>query len=236
MNNKKVKFRNSMGGYNKEDVNSYIEMLSSKYYDAEADSRKTISELEKRINELEKENAEKGNIDTNEIEALKSDAEKSDSLIAELNETVSKLNGEKEELSRQIAELEAKINEYEKMTEVNSELYEKSSKYDQVSEQIGSMIVSANARAEGIVSEAELKARVISNSMIDSVYEKLTEVNEKYAKEIVTKTVQMTDELRALSLGAESFRAELRAEVENECQKIRETLETSKRVITEENE
>ena len=233
MNNKKIKFRNSMSGYNKQDVNSYIEMLSSKYYDAEADSQKKIAELENKINELEKEKAEKTMIDASEFEALKADAEKSESLIAELESTVEKLNGEKGELARQIADLEAKLYEYEKMTEVNSEVYEKSSKYDKVSEQIGSMIVSANARAEGIVTEAELKARVISNSMIDSVYEKLTEVNEKYAKEIMTKTVQMTDELRAMSLDAEAFRAELKSEVENECQKIRETLETSKRVITE---
>ncbi|MBE6671107.1 MAG: hypothetical protein E7593_02780 [Ruminococcaceae bacterium] len=233
MNNKKIKFRNSMSGYNKQDVNSYIEMLSSKYYDAEADSQKKIAELENKVNELEKEKAEKTMIDAFELNALKSDAEKSESLIAELNNTVERLNGEKDELSKQIADLEAKLYEYEKMTEVNSEVYEKSSKYDKVSEQIGSMIVSANARAEGIVSEAELKARVISNSMIDSVYEKLTEVNEKYAKEIMTKTVQMTDELRAMSINAETFRAELKAEVENECQKIKETLETSKRVITE---
>ena len=233
MNNKKIKFRNSMSGYNKQDVNSYIEMLSSKYYDAEADSQKKIAELENKVNELEKEKAEKTMIDAFELEILKADAEKSESLIAELNNTVERLNGEKDELARQIADLEAKLYEYEKMTEVNSEVYEKSSKYDKVSEQIGSMIVSANARAEGIVSEAELKARVISNSMIDSVYEKLTEVNEKYAKEIMTKTVQMTDELRAMSINAETFRAELKAEVENECQKIKETLETSKRVITE---
>ena len=233
MNNKKIKFRNSMGGYNKQDVNSYIEMLSSKYYDAEADSQKKIAELENKVNELEKEKAEKTMNDSFELNTLKADAEKSESLIAELNNTIERLNGEKDELSKQIADLEAKLYEYEKMTEVNSEVYEKSSKYDKVSEQIGSMIVSANARAEGIVSEAELKARVISNSMIDSVYEKLTEVNEKYANEIMTKTVQMTDELRSMSLNAEAFRAELKAEVENECQKIKETLETSKRVITE---
>ena len=53
MGDKKIKFRSAMGGYNKEDVNKYIESLSTKYSEAELESKKKISGLEKKVAELE---------------------------------------------------------------------------------------------------------------------------------------------------------------------------------------
>ena len=53
MSDKKISFRKSMSGYNKTDVNSYIEQMSIKHNDAEADYQKKITELENKIKELE---------------------------------------------------------------------------------------------------------------------------------------------------------------------------------------
>ncbi len=235
MNDKKIRFRGAIGGYNKEDVNEYIETLSTKHHAAELESNKKISELEEKVKELENELESRNESFLAENAELKERLEKAEALIDELNETLAKQGEEKEQLSKENTELKAKGDEYEKMCETNSELYEKSSKYDRVSEQIGSMIVSANARAESIVSEAELKAKVISNAMIEAVLEKLNAVNDRYANEIVTKTVKLTEELGALALNAEKFRNETRNAVESDCGEIKESLETSKRVIMEEN-
>ena len=151
-----------------------------------------------------------------------------------MNGRIDSLKLENGELEKKNTELASKIDEYEKNASENSELYEKSSKYDKISEQIGSMIVSANARAESIVSEAELKARVAAKTMIDMTVEKLNGLNEKYLGEIVAKSVQLTEAFRGLSLEADSFRKVTNSALDEEGSKLKESLEITKRVIMEE--
>lgn len=235
MGDKKTKFRSAIGGYNKEDVNSYIEMLSTKYHNEDTENKEKIAKLEKKIKELEEELEEKGELSLEENKELKENAEKAENIISELRNTVDKLNGEKEEIVKENAVLRDRITELEKVNEDNAELYEKSSKYDKVSEQIGSMIVSANAKAESIVSEANLRARVASNEMINNVYDRLCEVNDKYTNEIITKTVQFAEELKKVSMDAEAFRSSTKDSVREECEGIKEFIESTKRVIVEGN-
>lgn len=230
MSERKIKFRNAMGGYNKADVNGYIESLNARMFESENESNKKITELEKKIKELEKEVGEKN---TEEVKELFEKVEKADKLIVELNGRIDSLKAENVELEKKNTELVSKIDEFEKTVTDNSELYEKSIKYDKISEQIGSMIVSANARAESIVSEAELKARVAAKNMIDTTVENLNEINEKYLNEIVAKSVQFTEVFRSLSLEAESFRTGTTSALEEEGVKLKESLETTKRVIME---
>ncbi len=232
MSDRKIKFRISMRGYNKEDVNSYIESLNIKCFEAEVESKKKIAELENKVTELEQ--AAKSNSDA-ELEELRAKYTELDNLVVGMNDTIDKLNEEKNALEKENADLATKVADYERMNEASSEIYEKSSKYDKVSEQIGSMIVSASARAESIVSEAELKARVASKNMIDTTLEKLNEINEKYTGKIASKTIQLTDALRELSLSAESFRTDTNTSIEEDCIKLKESLEYTKRVILEDN-
>ena len=244
MDDKKIKFRTAMGGYKKEDVNGYIEQLSSEYYESETKLKKKIEELEKRVRVLT-EKVEDLEIKTMELEDGAEESEKSRELLAKdneektaiiegLNGTIEGLKADNEALREEQTRLLAEMDEA-KSKAVDSEVYEKSSKYDQVSGQIGSMIVTANARAESIVSEAELKARISANAMIDTTVQKLNAINEKYSSEIMTKTVQLTEELRSLSLAAESFRAGTKSAVEKECRELKESLECTKRVILEDN-
>ena len=231
MSERKIKFRNAMGGYNKADVNGYIEFLNTKIFESENESRKKIAELEKKIKELENEVGQKNE---EEIQGLSEKVEKADRLIVELNGHIDALRQENGELEKKNFDLASKIDEYEKTANKNSELYEKSSKYDKISEQIGSMIVSANARAESIVSEAELKARVAAKNMIDMTVESLNGLNEKYLGEIIAKSIQFTEAFRGISLEAESFRTGTNSALEEEGVKLKESLETTKRVIMEE--
>lgn len=231
MSERKIKFRSAMGGYNKADVNEYIESLNSKIFESENESRKKIAELEKKIQELESEVDQKNE---EEIKEIYEKIESADRLIVELNGHIDALRQENGELEKKNIELVSKIDEYEKTASENSELYEKSSKYDKISEQIGSMIVSANARAESIVSEAELKARVAAKTMIDTTVENLNGLNEKYLGEIVAKSMQLTEAFRGLSLEADNFRTGTNSALEEEGSKLKESLEITKRVIMEE--
>ncbi len=231
MGERKIKFRNAMGGYNKADVNGYIESLNSKIFESENESRKIIAELEKKIKELESEVSQKNE---QEIKEINEKVETADRLIVELNGHIDRLKQENGELEKKNTELASRIDEYEKNASENTELYEKSNKYDKISEQIGSMIVSANARAESIVSEAELKARVAAKTMIDMTVENLNGLNEKYLGEIIAKSVQLTEAFRGLSLDAESFRTDTNSALEEEGIKLKESLESTKRVIMEE--
>ncbi len=231
MSERKIKFRNAMGGYNKADVNDYIESLNTKIFESENESNKKIAELEKKVKELESEVSQKNE---EEIKEIYEKVERADRLIVELNGHIDALRQENGELEKKNIELASKIEEYEKTVSETSELYDKSSKYDKISEQIGSMIVSANARAESIVSEAELKARVASKTMIDMTVDKLNGLNEKYLGEIVAKSVQLTEAFRSLSLEAEGFRMGTNSALEEEGVKLKESLETTKRVIMEE--
>ena len=236
MSDKKIQFRKSMSGYNREDVNSYIESMSLKHYEAEHEYRKKITDLENKIKELEEQAKAWGENQAVELEELRTKAEESDNLIAKLNETVEKLTEEKEELVREGAQLKARVNECEKMSESTSDVYEKSSKYDQVSGQIGALILNANAKAETIVNEAQIKARVNTTAMIDGAVDRLQQINEKYISDITSKTVQLTEELRSLCISADSFRADTQTALENERLQLKESLEATRKIVLEGND
>ena len=232
MVNNKVKFRNAVGGYNKLDVNSYIEMLSERYYEKDVEYQKTISDLKKRIAELESAEEEK-NAEILRAEELARKLDESERLILSLNGAIEDMGIKNEELIKANAELETRLSEAETTDSVSDEVIEKSSKYDQVSEQIGSMLISAEARAESIVAEAELKARVSVSKMIDDTFDRLKNAKDKHLNGIVTKSVLMTETLRALSLDAKSFCDEADRAIERDKNEIKEYLEYTKKVIEE---
>ena len=230
MDSRKEKFRSAIGGYNKEDVNNYIEEISRKYFNDIAELEKKSKILEKKITELEE-----------EFEAISiSEQEKVSKTeynerVAELTRTVELLKADNHTLSCENNELADKLAEYTDRNQAANEAFEKSAKYDQVSAQIGSMIVSANARAESIVTEAELKARLSSKAMVDTTMERLNDINNKYTGEIIAKALQLAEDLRALSLSAESFRTDTKSAIETDCILLKEYLEKTKRIILEDN-
>lgn len=232
MGNNKVKFRNAVGGYNKLDVNSYIEMLSERYYEKDVEYQKTISDLKKRIAELERAEEEK-NAEIIKAGELVRKLEESERLILSLNGAIEDMGAKNEELIKENAELQIRLTEAETVDSVSDEVIEKSSKYDQVSEQIGSMLISAEARAESIVAEAELKAKVSANKMIDDTFERLKSAKDRHLNDIVTKSVLMTETLRALSLEAKSFCDDEDRAIERDKNEIKEYLEYTKKIIEE---
>ena len=222
MSDKKIQFRKSMGGYNRDDVNSYIEQISIKHNESEIGYRKKIAELEQKVKELEEK--------SEQIDELSKKVEEGDNLIASLNETIEKVNNEKEELIKENAQLKAQAEESAKAND-DSDVYEKSNKYDQVSGQIGELILNANAKAESIVSEAQIKARVNTRTMIENAASRLHKINEKYLGDITSKAVQLTEELRVVSLSADTFRTNMKSDIETEYNELKETIEQEKNIV-----
>ena len=219
MSDKKVRFRQSISGFNKDDVNSYIQQLNTKFANESEEKQKKITALEATVKQLEEQLAEK-------IAAEKAAAEEeTDSRIALLTEDIGRLTAENEALAKENKELKNTVEQYKINEEENAVVWEKSSKFDKVSGQIGSLIISASAEAEGIIAQAKLKARSVSNTMIESTKEKLCEISEKYTKDIMEKTAELTLRLGEVSKTADDYATDTKTAVENDCISLKEALE-----------
>lgn len=129
-----LRFRESFRGYNRDDVNAYIEQISFVFSKKEADYRAKIADLEGKLNnvvpaEANTHSEEDWNKLTSELETLRAEAE---SIRAQLSELISDNNDE-----------------------------DKSKLYDSMSAQVGNIILSANSNAEKIISDAKFEAEKI---------------------------------------------------------------------------
>ena len=120
MSDKKILFRKSMSGYNREDVNNYIEAMNKKYNDEK-------TEYAEKLEALEKENKQFTENELPELEELRAEREQREALVAEMTETIEKLRMQIEQASIENARLSDRVSELEKTNDANMEVYEKSS-------------------------------------------------------------------------------------------------------------
>lgn len=149
-NNEMLRFRESFRGYNRDDVNAYIEQLSLHFSKKEADLRVIISDLESKLNHNENTHTE-----------------------AEFDDLKSQLDALKSENSRLQSELDA-TNQC-----IENEAEEKSKLYDSMSAQVGSIIIQANTNADKIISDAKQEAENIKTSASITSKEILDEAQRK---------------------------------------------------------
>ena len=131
-----IKFRESIKGYNKSDVNDYIETLSRKLSETEQNLKReseNTAQLEAKVAEL-KAKAESDNADS---DALKK---------AEMR----------------IAELEAEAARLTAALESSSEYKTKAELYDKMSSKLGDMLLHAGDAAEAMLKNAEDEAKRIN--------------------------------------------------------------------------
>ena len=127
-----LRFRESFRGYNRDDVNAYIEQINLHFSKKEADLRAIIADLENKVNQ----NANTCN--NSETESLK-------------NQVVS-LKEENSSLKTELTKAKACV---------ENEAEEKSKLYDSMSAQVGSIIIQANSNADKIITEAKIEAENI---------------------------------------------------------------------------
>ena len=151
---KMVLFRTAFGGFNREDVNNYIEKLNREFAERERTAKKKADAadekckaLEERIAELEADNVR--------ISELENEAQTREVLIAEYIEKVEHQASEIETLRASKNSAEGEITKLTEEIASLSEAISKSEKYDDISNQIGEIILSARTTADGILAKAE---------------------------------------------------------------------------------
>lgn len=138
-----LRFRESFRGYNRDDVNAYLEQLNANFSKKEAELRAIISELQL---SLESADNEQNNLHESEINALNTELEE--------------MKAENERLR---GDLDSANKKYE------AEANEKSRLYDSMTSQVGGIIIQANANAEKIISDARIEAESIrQNAVIEA--------------------------------------------------------------------
>lgn len=200
-----VAFRNSRKGYDKSDVNRYIEEMSIRFTSKEAQLKSKIKQLEDAVASYE----------AKEVD----------------NSELLRVENENSELRSEVERLTALLSEKEeKEAAASSDCPE----YRGISEKLGDIILKANLDAEKIVSEAELEAEkqlyeaeknadgirldaaVSARVMISKVKEKLNTMTEEYisglkliSEDSVIEYKRLYEELRIKFDQMNSYKTEL---------------------------
>ncbi len=154
---KMVFFRSALGGFNRDDVNGYIEKLNAEFAERERLAKKKLEASEEKCASLE---SAKAQFEQSllRIEALEDEAKQRENLIEEYKETIDAQKAKIEELEAASAAFETEVTELSARIESLSEAILKSEKYDDISGQIGEIILSAKHTAEDIIANAEKEA------------------------------------------------------------------------------
>ena len=213
---KMVFFRPSLGGFNKNDVNSYIEKLNAEFAERERVLKRKIETLESKCAELDDANANLASANAT-ISDLESKMDMQEKVITEYKDKNDLQAAEIESLTSEKLAFENEINQLSERIASLSDAICKSEKYDDISAQIGEIILSARQTAEGIVAKAERDAAAkfaAANEQLEnaaaafnaraataaySVKGQIKKMaTDSYAK-IASQTAETSDMLRALA-------------------------------------
>ncbi len=137
---KMMRFRESFRGYNKDDVNAYIEQVNLKFNRRESELRAQIAELQSVAQPVAAPTPAVVPAENGELEALKAE--------------LSAAKAENEELKTRLAKATANDS-------TENETAEKSKLYDSMSAQVGNILIVANSNAEKILNDAKTEAERI---------------------------------------------------------------------------
>ena len=208
MADKNVLFRTSMGGFNKTDVMAYLDKqnadfreLAKQKDDAIAAKDEEIASLRAQLDEMTKriQKAEEAEKTSDETDDLTSKLQAAEAALAEKDAEIEKL---REDIEKACAESERKAG-----------------LYDDMSSQIGDILLSANKNADTIIAEANAKA---------------AEINEKAAADAEERKRCFEARMSRISAAvknntaaaAENFRGDIKAELEMMRKLLEDTVKT----------
>ena len=157
---KMVYFRTSLGGFNREDVNSYIEKLNGEFAERERTAKRKADALEARLAEAESAKSELESA-LKRLSVLEEEAVAREKLIAEQLARIEELNREAENLRRESGEAKSRAESLDERLASLSDAVAKSEKYDDVSAQLGEIILTAKSTADEIVENAKREAEAM---------------------------------------------------------------------------
>ncbi len=203
-------FRTAFHGYEKESVNRFIEETDRAFAEAEEQLKKEIASLKKQFDELKKEN-----------DGLKKEVEEKrrlENIGEKLTETKAEcdsLRAENEKLKSEYSDLAKQFQTMKDCKAQDSKDREKAEMYDKVSEQIGAMLVEANAAKESIIREAiekaEKDAEDLSRTSAETLLKSMEIASSEIASELDSYLTDLNDMKVRLSDSVKSMRAAIDA-------------------------
>ena len=188
--NKNVIFRNSLKGYNKSDVNSYLLKMTEDFEKKEKELRDRLSACEKELGAASEKLSAYGEAN-DETETLRlrikelEEAEKNsvtddkyNAVIAEKQRTIGEQNLKIESLTLELEELKKRAAADKETVQSYEETVKKAKMYEKTSANIGDVIISANRTADEIVFAAKEKARIIYEESERAAEERRRKVSE----------------------------------------------------------
>ena len=159
-----IRFRESLKGYNKGDVNAFIEQQDRLFAEAEGDYRRRLEAADHKIAELTAQNQEltdRLNV-SRESTDLGDKLAQAESRIAEITQQLAQKDAELEAAGKRMGMLEQKLGESGGGDGPIDGEHEKAQLYDRMSRKIGDMFLSAGESADKIVSDARRNAEQIT--------------------------------------------------------------------------
>lgn len=163
-----VKFKSSLSGYNRKNVNEYILQLNNTFTEKEEKLTLDLASAEKKLAQFKAELEAK-------IAALEAEKASADGIIAQQKELIDSITGENTVLKEENAQMKAELAEIEKRldeelppvpdtekTEANGNV----GFYDKMTSQIGTLMINANTAAESIKENAQMEANIIRDRAI----------------------------------------------------------------------
>lgn len=198
-------FRKALNGYNKNDVNDYIENMSLRAKKREDELEAKISKLEKALEETEKraETAEKRDFSEEaaayekKISEFEQKIDECEKITEAKSEYIEKLESSLEQKDAEISKYSARLSDNEKSIKEAVELSDKAKQYDNLSRRLGEIMLNAGNAAEKIVSDANDKASALladASKKRDHCLEVLKKYTEKYCDKLGEVTVASAQE------------------------------------------
>lgn len=215
---KMVYFRTSLGGFNREDVNSYIEKLNGEFAERERAAKRKTDAMESKLTELEtaKSELERALARASALETAAAEREK---LIAEQLARIEEQNRTIDALRRERGEAQSRAESLDERLASLSDAIAKSEKYDDVSAQIGEIILSAKSTADEIIEAAKREADDLRRSADEQLESAAASFNARAATAAYAVKSQIkkiaNDSYSALTSQTEQTAALLHALAEN---------------------
>jgi len=246
-NEKNIAFRSALSGYNREDVNRYILEMNRNFEEQELALRRAAEEAAAHLDTLTAEKEELTRAKEEAERVIAAHRENADRLKEEntlLREKADSAAARLEDAMKKISALEAELTEC-RNTPASAEASEKSQKYDQISAQIGDIMIgasssadkiiaAANAEAGRIMAETEEEAIYIRSRLSDTADEMLTSISGRLhvstdhcVTELMTALREMRDSASALIRDFEKRSSDLSDKIDYYQSNVSETIAAS---------
>ena len=208
MADKNVLFRTSMGGFNKADVMAYLDKQNADFRELTNQKNEAVAAKDAEIASLRA-----------QIDGLQDRLEQAEAAAASLKEK-EELEAKLKEAEDAIAEKDALIEKLQAEASCSSEEYERKAElYDNMSAQLGDLLISANKNAETIIAEANAKAAQINEKAATEAEERKRSFDMRMSR--ISAAIKNNT-----AAAAENFRCDIKAELEIIRQLIGDTVKT----------